>query len=324
MVLTTGGGGVVLTVQVQHPGKQYTLSSGCATTGGTGANATIQVVTRGSTSIGSGHAAIGVRAQGFTAAGTYTTPTVVAATAIEVMDCDAGSGPATIQKQTGIDILGQTQTTGTNTGLNIHPFTAAATTNVGIDIAAFTGAGTTNVALRIATPTTATNLYALQFSTQSTTPAGGIQFGSGADNPLANMYRSAAGRVRTDGEFQALHYLCVSGTPTAVVGTGAGTGGTVSVTGTDAGMQITLNTGTTPSTASIIFTVTFATTYSSSATFPVFAPVAQSTSASNSAALTGAQAPFIGASTTSTFTFRSGPTALAASTTYVWNFSVRA
>lgn len=323
-VLTVDGGGAVLTIQVQHPGKQYTITNGCATTGGTGTGAQINILVRGSTSIGTGNAAVGVRAQGFTAAGTFVTPTVVAATGIEVLDCDAGSGPATIQAQNGIDIKAQTQSASTNRGIIVRPFTAAATLNVGFDINAFTGTGTTNVGLRIATPSGATNNYALQFSTQSTTPSGGIQFGSGADAILANLYRSASGRLRTDGEFQALHYLCISGTPTIAAGTGAGTSPTISITGTDAGMQVSLTTGTTPAAAAIIFTVTYATAYSSTATFPVFSPAPTTTSTSNAAALSGATAPFIGATTTTTFTFRSGSSALTAATTYVWNFSVRA
>jgi hypothetical protein len=254
---------------------------------------------------------------------------------VNVIDSNLGSGPAnTPNTQIGVRILSQSQSntnygidikgftaaaTTTNTGILIEPFTGASVLNVGVDVNAMTGAGTKNVGLRIAQPSGATTNLAMQFSTQSTTESGGILFGSGADSPFhANMYRSGNGRTRTDGEMQALHFLSVSGTPTAVAGTGAGTGPTVTVTGTDAAINVVLTVGTAPTANAILFTITFVTAYSSATTVVVF-----SAASLTAAALSGTSSPYLSANTASTFTFHSGSLALTALATYQWNFSIR-
>lgn len=321
-VLTVSGGGAVLTVSVTHPGKGYIVAADYSTSGGTGAGALITVLTRGSTSIGTTTGTIGLKAQGISANGTFVTPVINTAIGILVVDSDLGSGPATLTTQNGIDIQALTTGSGTNTGVVVRAFNGTGTTNLGVDIKAFTATGTTNVGVRIATPSGATNNYALQFVTQSTTPAGGILFGSGADATLANLYRTAAGRVRTDGEFQALHFLCISAIPTVAVGAGAGATGTATIAAnsTDAGMQVTVVVSGSLAAAAnaTIFTTTYASTYSSAAQFVVF-----SEANAAAAALALASRPFISATTTTTFTFRSNATAIPVGT-YIWNFSVRA
>lgn len=49
----------------------------------------------------------------------------------------------------------------------------------------------------------------------------------------------------------------VPSTPVIAVGTGAGTGATVTISGNDAGFHVTLTTGTSPNTSSNLFVVTF-------------------------------------------------------------------
>lgn len=153
---------------------------------------------------------------------------------------------------------------------------------------------------------------------------GSERFAIAADGGMAwnsdsTFFRSAVNRLRTNGEFQALHYLCVSGTPTAVSGAGAGIGGSVSVTGNDSGMQVTVNTGLLPVLSATIFTLTYATPYSSATTYPVFSPAS-----SSAALLSGTSMVHVSAASSTTFTFRSGTIGLIATTTFVWNFSVQA
>lgn len=63
------------------------------------------------------------------------------------------------------------------------------------------GAGSLNVGAQIAPPATgATGSAALRLQAdQSTAAVGGILWGSGSDSPNANLYRSAAGTLKTDG-----------------------------------------------------------------------------------------------------------------------------
>lgn len=319
IVLTLGPSNSVATVSIDHPGTGYTVSTDHATTvapaGGTGA--LITILTRSSTSI---TATVGLRAQGMSANGTFVTPNIISSSAIQVITNDLGSGPVTNATQIGVDIQNLTGATTTNTGIIVRAFTGVPTTNLGISILGATGAATNNVGLRITQPTGASTLnQACQFSTQSTASSGGILFGSGADSPfLANMYRAANGRLRTDGEFQALHFLCVSSTPVVVAGPAVGLGSATILAGsTDAGQQvsITVTGGTINAT---LFTLTFATAYSTAATFVVY-------SAFNAAAaaLLQTQTPFVSAATTTTFTFRSNAVAMT-NGTYIYNFSVRA
>lgn len=106
--------------------------------------------------------------------------------------------------------------------------------------------------------------------------------------------------------------------PTAAAGTGAGTGPTVTVTAgsTDCKMQITVLTGTSPTAGGNIVVVTYNTAFAGT----VNKGVVFSPAGANAAALSGATSPYISAETLTTFTFTSGSSALAATTTYMWNF----
>jgi hypothetical protein len=322
IITVNASDGSILTFSINHPGVNYTVGDMLTLVPvNNGTNATFTVTSVAATIFGSGSGGqiVGVQSQAFTAAGTFNTPQLGKLVAFQALASNLGSGPAS-RGTSSIGLEVQNLNSGAaNTGVLIDVMnTGGATTNTGIMINSPTGSSTANVGLQITTPTSGTTNYALQFSTQSTTEAGGILFGSGADSPHANMYRSAAGRTRTDGELQALHYLCVSGTPTFTAAAGAGTSPTITVTGTDAGMQVSLTTGTGP-TAANIFLINYASTYSSASTFPVFSPANAA-----AAALSGVTHPYISAQSTTSFTFHAGTTALAASTTYVWNFSVRA
>jgi collagen type I alpha len=227
----------------------------------------------------------------------------------------------------GISIAGLGGTPTTTRGILISAFTGATGTKVGLDINAFTGAATSNIGIRIATPSGATNNYALQFSTQSTTESGGILFGSGTDAPHANLYRSTTSTLATDGslvvtqDITARHRFCsnvlTGGASAAGTGGGSASGGTATASGTDHGHTVTVVTGTTPTASGTIFILTFVTTFGVAPGSVVF-------SAGNAAAatLTGTSSPFVSAKGATTYTFTANSVALAASTTYVWHFSV--
>jgi len=109
----------------------------------------------------------------------------------------------------------------------------------------------------------------------------------------------------------------ITGTPTIVAGTGAGTGPTVSVTTNGKQLQVTVATGTLPTgTNATIATVTLpnALTYTPN---PVF-----SSASSATALLNGASMIFMTSTGTANVTITSGTTALTAATTYVWNISI--
>jgi len=104
--------------------------------------------------------------------------------------------------------------------------------------------------------------------------------------------------------------------PSITAGTGAGTAPTVSVTGNGRGGQISITTGTSPSTAATIATMTYATAYSAAPSAVVITPANAATAALTSAA------PYISASNAGNFVMTSNASALTGSTAYKWNYSV--
>lgn len=140
-----------------------------------------------------------------------------------------------------------------------------------------------------------------------------------------SLFSPSPGIIQTNAAFTINNVLTASrfngynpiSLPTVAAGTGAGTGPTITVTpgSTDCKLQVTVLTGTAPA-ANNIFVLTYATAATGTLTSGVvFSPASQT-----AAALTGTSAPLVSAETLATFTFRSGSVALAASTTYVWNF----
>ncbi len=114
----------------------------------------------------------------------------------------------------------------------------------------------------------------------------------------------------------------VSDTPTPGIaaGTGAGTSPTLSIAGSDMNGTITLTTGSGPSgSAATIATVTFHTAHSSAPRTVTLTP-----GNAAAAALSGTTMPFVDASTISatTFALKSGSSALAGATDYIWFYEV--
>lgn len=115
-------------------------------------------------------------------------------------------------------------------------------------------------------------------------------------------------------DYTDLGHLEGHGTPTLTAGTGAGTGPTVSITGSDLSFQLSITTGTTPTgSGATVATVNF------SAVFTATPRVVFSPANAAAAALSGATSPFMDGSDSSHATIKSGTTALAASTNYKWN-----
>jgi hypothetical protein len=106
----------------------------------------------------------------------------------------------------------------------------------------------------------------------------------------------------------------VAGT-TITSSTGAGTSPTVSVTGNDSAGQISVLTGSSPATAAVIISIIFGSAYDS-APWVVFSPANAVT-----AALT-TNHPYTTNLATGGFDLKSNAVALAATTTYLWNYIV--
>lgn len=112
-----------------------------------------------------------------------------------------------------------------------------------------------------------------------------------------------------NGTLSTLHLKGNSSAPSGLAGTGAGTGGTCTLAGTDVSGQVTVATGTSPSSSATVCTVTFANAYAATP-HPALTPA-------NSTAV--AAPLYADGASTSTFTL-SSTTALTASSTYKFNY----
>ncbi len=282
--VTSVSSGAILTVVLTRPGSGYSVANDVALTGGSG-TATLNITAINTTPFTT---VVGVQGQGFDATSGFVTPTVTTAIGFQTVAPVLGSGPVVVTNIVGIDV----------------PAHAITTTNAyGLRIAAPTGGATINAALNFVSNTIA---------------AGGITFGADA-TPSTNLYRSATNIIKSDADVGARHIYGFSASiPTAVAGTGAGTGPTITVTAgsTDCKMQVTVLTGTVPTAAGIIITVT----YNSAFINTLNKGVIFSAAGANAALLSGVTQPYISAEALGTFVLTAGPTGLTAATSYVWNF----
>jgi hypothetical protein len=138
-------------------------------------------------------------------------------------------------------------------------------------------------------------------------------------DPALNIYAKTTTSMGSDADFTANRlYMTSIVPPTVTPGTGAGTSPGVSVIGNDCRVKIGLtNSGSSPAASATIFTVTF------TSALPAI-PYGIVFSAANpaAAALQGNASPMMGTESTASFTFVSGSTPLAATTTYLWHFSI--
>lgn len=110
------------------------------------------------------------------------------------------------------------------------------------------------------------------------------------------------------------HIVGSSSTPTASAGAGAGTSpGTITVTGSDLAGNISFTTGTLPTAAAAVLTLTFNTAYGAAPHVVLYPANA------NTALLSGVTMTYV-TSTTTTFVINAGSTGLTASTAYSWEY----
>jgi|HubBroStandDraft_6_1064221.scaffolds.fasta_scaffold13905_4 hypothetical protein len=171
------------------------------------------------------------------------------------------------------------------------------------------------------------NFYAISSGSQALDAAfraGGTgSFTNGLDLSTATILtdeiKGVGFTVDSSGDLASRHVGGSGGTPSIAAGAGAGTSPTVSVSGTDTGMLITITTGSSPSTASTIVTITFANAFTTTPTGISLTPVNV-----NAVSLTGTTAVDAGSANWSStgFTLTSNTSALAASTIYKWSVVV--
>ena len=156
-----------------------------------------------------------------------------------------------------------------------------------------------------------------QFTSTDATAAGTLHVSSTTDSTsITTGGVILAGGLGVAKTITALHYNGGGTAPTAAVGTGAGTSpSAVTVTGHDAAGNVSLTTGTLPTAAGTVLTLTFNTAYNS-APHVVLQPANAAT-----ALLSGATMVYV-TSTTTTFVITAGANGLVAATGYAWEYQV--
>jgi hypothetical protein len=145
---------------------------------------------------------------------------------------------------------------------------------------------------------------------------------SGVWSLLTNVTMPGNLTVGATATFTAPHILGNAGVTTSnfTHGTGAGTGGTITVTpdsgATDMSGVVTLLTGTTPATGTTVFTLTFSQAFTGN---PPHALICPCNAAAASLALASRVYP---TTTLTTLVINPNTSALAATTTYVWSYFV--
>lgn len=109
-----------------------------------------------------------------------------------------------------------------------------------------------------------------------------------------------------------------SSTPTGVLGTGAGTGASETITGNNISGTLSVTTAGTPSASATVTTITFAGTL----TYPNGCSVQLFPANANAASITGGATEIYAAGTTTTWVVTSGTTGLTTGTTYLWNYLI--
>lgn len=149
------------------------------------------------------------------------------------------------------------------------------------------------------------------------TGAGGVKIGSATEATTGG----AASIITPGGIYAAksivgLHYIGGGTAPGVAAGVGAGTTPTVTLSrATDSSFTLNVTTGTIPTAASVVATVTFNTAYTAAPHFSI-------TPANAATALLTGVTMVYGTSTTTTFVLNAGPTGLTGATPYVWEVLV--
>lgn len=141
-----------------------------------------------------------------------------------------------------------------------------------------------------------------------------VNTGSNLTDEMIPLYVS--GNSQIVGALTVQKIIGGSSAPTIAAGTGAGTSPTIAIVGNDAAGKITITTGSSPTAAATIVTVTFNVAYG------VAPYVALTPANANASALALTSRPFPGTTTTTTFVITAGAAALTGATQYVFNYHV--
>lgn len=163
------------------------------------------------------------------------------------------------------------------------------------------------------------NYTAIAVSVDDPNAYGFVQSGSSGINSFAGF--TGIGTVAPSTELHVVgtttteHLVGSGSTPTVSLGAAGvvGTGATASVSGTDTGFAVTLNTGTGVSSMGVMFAITFAEAYAT-------APIVVTTPANSNAGQ--ASGHYITSSTTTGFSSAKTTAILSSSQTYIWNYHV--
>lgn len=128
-----------------------------------------------------------------------------------------------------------------------------------------------------------------------------------------NISINATESLNVQGNLTAIHYYGGGSVPTVVLGSGAGTGATYTITGTDTAHTFNITEGTVPSTSATIATITFSTTFS---TAPHCIIDGQN---SNAILLSGATMVRSDNENRTSYTITGGTSALTSALTYSWD-----
>ena len=210
-----------------------------------------------------------------------------------------GAGPSVAKPTTAVSAT--TTITNGNATLDTNNY------NV-ITFSSVTGAVSYNI-YRIAAGSSPSSIGLIGNTTSLTYSDQGAA-GDSSTPPTVNT----TGRLTAAGDLSCKHILGTSAAASIVVGAGAGTTpGSPSISGTDSAGTVTIITGTSTTTNAVVATITYNTPYPSGSTPILYA--------ANAAAGNLTWEP-PAAGTTTGFTISSAGTALAASTTYIWNYHI--
>lgn len=130
-----------------------------------------------------------------------------------------------------------------------------------------------------------------------------------------DFYAASTNPSYFTGPVKLLHTVGNSGSTTLTAGAGAGTAPTVLASGNDLSGTLIVITGTLPTAAAVIGTLTYSIAYGGNTNV-------QLTPGNASAALLSGVTGVFATGSTTNFTFTSGPTGLTAATTYLWYYQV--
>lgn len=270
---------------------------------------------------GTGNTGIGYNAGQTNTTGTYNTylgntadadvPNLTAATALGVL--------ATAHYSNSLTIGGPSPYHISDIYLG-HNYATAAASNGSIYLHA------SDIAIGVSNSSAATDTFVIATARGTGTGASGnfvvktaLPGSSGsAWNSLVPVFQISGtdGSVTVPNKFVVNNIVNTSSTPTVVLGAGAGTGATYSISGTNNGFNISITVGTVPSASGTVATITYNGITYPNGSIPVFSPVT-----GNAQLLSGAT--MVGMSgTTTTTTITAGTTALTATLTYIFNVQV--